>query len=227
MDVTANSTVKAIVLDFDGVILESNRIKAETFPRLFHQFPQHAEAMIKLHQDHGGMPRQKKLRIICEEILGQPVDDEEIQRLSRELGRLVDDAIIACPFTPGALEFLQTYSAKCPLFIATGTPEDEMQPLVERRGLASYLAGVYGSPRDKAAILRDVMDENGWRPEEMVFVGDSIDDYNGAQAVGVPFIGRVGPDKPFQFANAEVSLLVDSLEELHRTWRGFPSTHPE
>ena len=139
------------MLDFDGVILESNRIKAETFPRLFHQYPQHAEAMIKLHQDHGGMPRHEKLRIICEDILGLTVDDDEIQRLSRELGRLVDDGIMACPFTPGALDFLKTYSTQYPLFIATGTPEDEMQPLVKRRGIASYFAGVYGSPRNKAA----------------------------------------------------------------------------
>lgn len=219
---STNSPIKAIVLDFDGVILESNRIKAETFPRLFHQHPQHAEAMIKLHQDHGGMPRHEKLRIICEDILGQTVNDDEIQCLSRELGRLVDEGIMACPFTPGALEFLQTYSARCPLFIATGTPEDEMQPLVKRRGIASYFAGVYGSPRNKAAILRDLMEERGWRPEEIVFVGDSIDDYHGARAVGVPFIGRVGPDKPDQFVNVDVGLLVDSLSELHRIWRGVP-----
>jgi len=222
MDASAHPPVKAIVLDFDGVILESNQIKGETFPRLFHQHPQHAEAMIKLHQDHGGMPRQEKLRIICEDILGQTVDEDEIQRLSRELGRLVDDAIMACPFTPGALEFLQAYSTRCPLFIATGTPEDEMQPLVERRGLGPYFAGVYGSPRNKAAILRDLMDKNGWRPEDIVFVGDSIDDYHGAQATGVPFIGRVGPDKPNPFVAAGVGLLVHSLAELHRIWQGVP-----
>ena len=219
---STSSPIKAIVLDFDGVILESNRIKAETFPRLFCQHPQHAEAMIKLHQDHGGMPRHEKLRIICENILGQTVNDDEIQRLSRELGRLVDNAIMACPFTPGALEFLQTYSARCPLFIATGTPEDEMQPLVERRRIASYFAGVYGSPRNKATILGDLMAERGWSPEEMVFVGDSIDDYHGAQTVGVPFIGRVCPDKPDQFVDVDVSLMVDSLAELHRIWRGVP-----
>lgn len=222
MDTSPNPSVKAIVLDFDGVILESNRIKAETFPRLFHQYPQHAEAMVKLHQDHGGLPRHEKLRIICEDILDQTVDDDEIQRLSTELGRLVDDAIMACPFTPGALEFLRTYSARCPLFIATGTPEDEMQPLVERREIAKYFAGVYGSPRNKATILRDLLDENGWRPEDIVFVGDSIDDYHGAKVTGVPFIGRVGPDKPNQFDDADVSLLVDSLAELHLIWRGVP-----
>ena len=214
--------IEAIVLDFDGVILESNHVKAETFRRLFSQYPQHAETIVKLHRDHGGMPRQEKLRIICEDILGVPVDDESIRRLSKEFGRLADDAMMTCPFTPGAPEFLQTYSALCPLFIATGTPEDEMQPLIERRGLAKLFAGVYGSPRDKAAILRDVMAEKGWRPSQMVFVGDSIDDYKGAQATSVPFIGRISPGKENIFADANVSLIVESLAELHQHWQGLP-----
>ena len=214
--------IEALVLDFDGVILESNHVKAETFRRLFSQYPQHAETIVKLHRDHGGMPRQEKLRIICEDILGVPVDADGIRRLSKEFGRLADDAMMVCPFTPGALEFLQTYSDVCPLFIATGTPEDEMQPLIERRGLAQLFAGVYGSPRDKAAILRDVMSENGWRPSQIIFVGDSIDDYKGAHATGVPFVGRIAPGKADTFTGTNIGLIVESLVELHQIWRGVP-----
>ena len=214
--------IEAIVLDFDGVILESNHVKAETFRRLFSQYPQHAEAIVKLHRDHGGMPRQEKLRIICEDILGVPIDADGIRRLSKEFGRLADDAMMTCPFTPGALKFLQTYSALCPLFIATGTPEDEMQQLIEHRGLGELFAGVYGSPRDKAAILRDLMANNGWRPSQIIFVGDSMDDYKGAQATSVPFIGRIAPGKADTFTGADISLIVESLAELHQRWHGVP-----
>ena len=221
MPPSSSPPVKAIVLDFDGVILESNHVKAQTFPRLFHRHPEHAEAMVKLHQDHGGLPRHEKLRIICEEIIGQPVNDDEIRRLSKQYGRLADDTMMACPFTPGAPEFLQTYSTHLPLFIASGTPQDEMRRLIRRRSLSEYFAGVYGSPRDKAAILRDLLTENGWRPNELIFVGDSIDDYHGAQATGVPFIGRVPPDQPNPFP-AAVTLTVPTLAKLHQIWQGVP-----
>ena len=90
--------------------------------------------MIDLHRRHGGLPRRQKLRIICEDMLGLTVDDDEIQRLSIEYGRLADDAMMACPFTPGGQEFLQAYAPRYPLFIASGTPEDEMQRLVGRQG---------------------------------------------------------------------------------------------
>ncbi len=216
-----NSPIKAIVLDFDGVIMESNDIKAETLRRLFSEYPQHGEAIVNLHREHGGLPRREKLRIICEDILGQPADEARLQRLSEECGRMVDAEMMVCPFTPGALEFLQTYSKLRPLFIATGVPEDEMRRLIRRRSLLEYFAGVYGSPRDKAAILRDLMAENGWRPNELIFVGDSIDDYHGAQATGVPFIGRVPPDQPNPFP-AVVTLTVPTLAKLHQIWQGVP-----
>ena len=63
--------IEALVLDFDGVILESNHVKAETFRRLFSQYPQNAEAIVKLHRDHGGMPDKKncessaKISLVC------------------------------------------------------------------------------------------------------------------------------------------------------------------
>lgn len=214
--------IQAIVLDCDGVILESNDIKADTLRRLFGDYPEHGEAIINLHREHGGMPRHEKLRVICEDIIGQPVDEDEIRRLSEECGRLVDDAMMACPFAPGGLEFLKTYSAVCPLFIATGTPEEEMRALAERRDFAAYFAGIYGAPRDKAAILRDVMAENGWSPGEIVFIGDSMEDYNGARAVGTPFVGRISPGKDGGFDSVELGLCVSSLAELDDIWGGVP-----
>ncbi len=222
MDSTPSPSVKAIVLDFDGVILESNHVKGETFRRLFSDYPEHGEAIVNLHRNHGGLPRHEKLRIIFEDILGLPIDDGGIRRLSKEYGKLADAEMMACPFAPGAPEFLRTYSAGYSLFVASGTPEDEMQGLAERRDLTGYFDGVYGSPRNKAAVLGDIMRERGWSPEEMVFVGDSIDDYLGAQATGVPFVGRTAPGKEDTFDGVEVRLLVGSLAELHRVWGGVP-----
>ena len=95
MDASARRPVKAIVLDCDGVILESNDVKAQTLRRLFGDYPEHGEAIVDLHRNHGGLPRHEKLRIICEEIVGIPVDEDGIRRLSEECGRLVDDAMMA------------------------------------------------------------------------------------------------------------------------------------
>ena len=220
---TSNSSqghrIKGIVLDFDGVILESNHIKAESFRRLFSQYPQHGDRIVQLHADHGGMPRFEKLRIICHDIIQQTVDDAGIARLSKKLGELADEELMDCPFTPGALQFLKTYSSRYTLFIASGTPEDEMQDLTRRRGLDGFFKGVYGSPRNKGAILRDILAQNGWRPRQLVFIGDAIDDYKGAEEATVPFIARVAPGRRSPFDIRKVKLIVSDLGELDRRWQ--------
>ena len=211
--------VKGIVLDFDGVILESNRIKAESFRRLFSQYPHHGDKIVQLHADHGGMPRFEKLRIICRDIIQQPVDDAGIARLSKKLGEIADEQLMTCPFTPGALQFLKTYSTRYALFIASGTPEDEMQDLTKRRGLDGFFKGVYGSPRNKGAILRDILAQNGWLPQQLVFIGDAIDDYKGAEEAHVPFIARIAPERGNPLDAKKVKLIVSDLRELDRHWQ--------
>ncbi len=212
--------VKGIVLDFDGVILESNHVKAESFRLLFSKHPQHGDRIVQLHRDHGGMPRFQKLRIICRDIIGDPVDDAGIAELSREFGKLAEKRLLSCPYTPGALEFLKAYSAGWDLFIASGTPEDEMQDLTARLGISGFFKGVYGSPRDKGEILRDVLAVNRWEPRQLVFVGDSADDFKGAEETSVPFIARVGSGQRNSFDEKKVALMVSDLGDLARRWRG-------
>ena len=220
---TGGNAHKGIILDFDGVILESNHIKAETFRRLFNQYPEHGDRIVKLHMDHGGMSRFEKFRIIYQDILQRSVDDAEVHRLSMEFGRLADEQLMACPFAPGALEFLKAYSTHYDLFIASGTPEDELQDLVSRRDLSRFFKGVYGSPRHKGEILRDILSENRWLPHQVLFVGDAIDDYNGAKEASVPFIGRVAPGAKNSFEEKEVEAIVSDLGDLNRRWQTLVS----
>ncbi len=57
---------KAIIFDFDGVILESMDVKTKAFALLFKDYPEHLPAVLALHQTHGGMSRFEKFEIIYE-----------------------------------------------------------------------------------------------------------------------------------------------------------------
>ena len=52
--------LKVIVLDFDGVIAETLDIKADAFAVLFADYPEHVEAIVRLHRENGGMSRYEK-----------------------------------------------------------------------------------------------------------------------------------------------------------------------
>ncbi len=44
--------IKAILFDFDGVILESMDIKTKAFSKLFTKYPEYVDQIVKLHKDN-------------------------------------------------------------------------------------------------------------------------------------------------------------------------------
>lgn len=210
--------IRAIVFDFDGVILESVDIKTQAFHDLFQDHPDEVDRIVDLHRNNTGVSRFEKFKIIYRDILGKPLDDIEMDRLGREFSRLVYAAILRCDFVPGAQEFLEKHHRTYPLYIASATPEDEMRRIAADRGLARYFRGIFGSPSTKGDILSNILAEGGYRPHEVVFIGDAMSDYKGARAASVPFIGRRAPDNPVDFPDAGVLGRIDDLLHLDREW---------
>lgn len=213
-----SASIQGIVLDFDGVILDSNELKADTFRRAFNDFPKHGEEIFQLHMARGGMGRDLKIRTIFKDILHIPATEDEIRRRSIEVGRLIDHGIMNSPFVPGAWEFISNYCERYQLFIASGTPQDEMRYIVQRRNLGSFFRQVFGSPRDKGEILRDLMDQEQWTASQLLFVGDAIDDLEGAVTAGVDFIGLVLPGNVDPFEDKKILAKVESLKDLGLQW---------
>ncbi|MCG5497798.1 HAD family hydrolase [Ectothiorhodospira variabilis] len=182
---------KVLVFDFDGVILESNDIKTQAFAALFPEYPEHHEAIRAHHLDNVGISRFEKFRFIYENLLCKPLDEEESQRLGQHFSELCFSKVLSCPFVPGAREALKVLAPCFPLYVASGTPEDELLEIVRARGLSQYFRGVYGSPREKSTLLRLIMSQEGVSPAQVLFIGDGESDYLASQAVGVPFFARV------------------------------------
>ena len=214
---TTTSTLKAIVFDFDGVILESLDIKARAFAELFRDYPDHVDAIVRLHREHHGVSRFEKFQIIYRDFLQRPLTDSETAVLDQRFSQLVYDEIMECPFVPGAREFLEQAAQRYALYVASATPEQELRRIVCGRRLDPYFRGVFGSPRTKAEILSSVLAREGLEPHEVVFLGDAITDYDGAMKNAVLFIGRVPPGQPNPFENRGVEVVAD-LAQLHEEW---------
>jgi HAD superfamily hydrolase (TIGR01549 family) len=213
--VTGEPTV--IVFDFDGVILESADIKTRAFGRLFEDHPDHIEAIVELHLRLAGVSRFEKFKMIHSDILDLPLDDVELERLGTEFSRLALEEIMRCPFVPGAREFLSARHETYRLFVASGTPEEELRHIVRERKLERFFEGVYGTPAVKADITKRILADTGVERHEAVFVGDATTDLKGARGAGVPFIGRVPASGPNPFEGEPVPVVSD-LRELAREW---------
>jgi phosphoglycolate phosphatase-like HAD superfamily hydrolase len=215
--------IRAAVFDFDGVVLESVEIKTVAFRRLFEDHPE-GERIVPYHLANGGISRFKKFRWFYEEVRGESLTDAESERLGTRFSELVLDEIRRCAFVPGARELLERLAPRLPLFVASGTPEDELREIVADRGLGAVFAGVYGTPPTKDEILRRIMDERGFEAGELVFVGDAMSDFKGAAAAGVPFVGRRYAGEPNPFPDGTFTVL--DLAELDARWGELDASPP-
>lgn len=206
--------VSAIILDFDGVICESVDAKTEAFRKLFQGYPEHLDRIIQFHIANGGISRYEKFKVIYRDFLKLELTQEESRRLGQRFAEYSYDSVVHSAFVKGASEFLSKYYKRLPLFIVSGTPQEEMISVIMERKLNHFFQGVYGSPQSKSALIMKILSEGNFDADRVVFVGDSINDYVGADQAGVRFIGRVRSQHPNPFGDLRIEKLIGDIAEL-------------
>ena len=206
--------LKAIIFDFDGVIVESVGVKKDAFAELFSSYPEHMDDIIHYHMQQGGLSRFKKFEYIYENILQQPLTQEDSDILGQKYTDLAYTRVIQSAFVQGAKEFLDKHYTSLKLFIASGTPHDEMCRIVEDMQLEKYFQGVFGSPATKTEIAQKILQQFDILPEEAIFVGDAINDYIGANETNVRFVGRVHQSYKNPFEKLDVADCIANIDEL-------------
>ena len=78
-----------------------------------------------------------------------------------------------------------------------------MREIAAERGIAEYFIEIFGSPNNKATICKNILKKYSFSPNEVLMVGDAIDDYNGARDAGIGFIGRITGKNIFSGTDAQ------------------------
>ncbi|MDD1651469.1 MAG: HAD hydrolase-like protein [Methanomicrobiales archaeon] len=212
---------RAIVLDFDGVILESVGVKTEAFRTLFSDVPEHVDEIVDHHRENTGVSRFDKFRYIYAHILNRDLSDREFDRLSARYHELVIGGVLASPYVTGAEAFLERFSRRAPLYVVSASPEGELTDIIMQRGMARYFRGIFGAPRRKVDCIRVIREQEHRDPPQVLFVGDALNDYRAAREAGVPFAARVHPGEPDPFTGKEgIVAVVRDLEGLGRFLEG-------
>lgn len=185
------SRLDVLVLDFDGVILESEGVKTETFREVASRFPDHVDAFMVYHRAHPTEPRAAKFQYFVAEMLGRPDDRTLIEELTAVFSARVQEQLADCPLVAGSLEFLEEFAPRLPLYLASITPEAALLAVVKQRNLHRFFAEIFGYPprRKSHAVARALARVNGDRTRAAL-VGDSPSDLQLATEAGIEFIGR-------------------------------------
>lgn len=208
--------IRVVVFDFDGVILESGDIKTHAFVELFAEHREHVDAIRAHHLGNLGVSRFKKFEWIYTNLLHRPFDDAERTRLGDAFSALVFKKVCEAPFVPGAKESLAALAqVGIPMVVASGTPQEELDRIVDARGLRSFFREVHGTPAEKPAVLRRVMEQHACSADDVLFIGDGTSDHDAARAVGVRFLARRTPELAPYWIRCGATC-VDDLSDLVR-----------
>lgn len=184
--------IKAVVFDFDGVLVESVDIKTNAFARLFEgEGREIVKRVVDYHVRNTGVSRFEKFRYFYSVILKRDLTDEKFAELCDRFSELVVEEVVNAPYVKGAKEFLDAYDGAYRCCVASATPQKEIEEIIEKRGMNRYFDGVYGAPKKKSDAVKDIMARGRLSADEIVFIGDAMSDYEAASANGAYFIARI------------------------------------
>ncbi|MBW2732145.1 MAG: HAD family hydrolase [Deltaproteobacteria bacterium] len=192
---------QAIFFDFDGVILDTTRIKTAAFAAMYAAHGAVVvDAVVAYHREHGGISRYIKLCHFEEEILHRPVSDERLEGLAKEFSRRVLEGVLSAPFVPGAEATLrQVQQLGLPAFVVSGTPTEELTHVLRERELEQFLAEIHGSPPLKPVIIRDILARHSFEPQRCLFFGDALTDLYATRETGLQFFAVEPPGEEHLF----------------------------
>lgn len=200
--------LQVVILDFDGVVIESNNIKDEVFDELFRRFPEHYEAAMQYHRTHVSVSRFQKFDYLLGQ-MGRTGDEALKRELLEAFSTRTLEKLKSVAFVNGAIDFLKTIQGCLPLYLASVTPIHDLEMILDHHRLRSYFTGVYGCPPwTKIDAVYDILARENCMGSEAVLVGDSYGDQRTAQETGVHFIAR---QSGLAFDDPQPSIMVNDL----------------
>lgn len=181
----------AVFWDFDGVICDSVDVKTRAFAALFEGYGEDIKSkVVEYHIQNGGMSRYEKFKYYYRHLLRKEFTDAEFARLCDDFSALVLKKVIESPYIEGAKETLDLlFKDNTPMYVVSGTPNEEIKIIVKEKNLNHYFIEVLGSPRQKDEIVREILAHKRYNPPNCLFIGDAMSDYNCAKKLNLQFLG--------------------------------------
>lgn len=188
---------KNIIYDFDGVIVDSVDIKTDAFVLLYKKYGKKITDKVKrYHLNNNGISRFKKFKYFEKTLLNNKITKQKISELSYEFSELVLELVIKSKYIPGSLNFIKQNINKNQ-FICTGTPQNEIDIILNKRKINMYFNGIFGSPRNKVDLINNIIKDFKINISESIFIGDAESDYDAAKTFDMDFIGITNNKKLF------------------------------
>ncbi|MDI9873369.1 HAD family hydrolase [Flectobacillus rivi] len=181
---------KVLLWDFDGVIMDSMPIRGRGFEEVLLEYPkEQVKKLMAFHNSNGGLSRYVKFRYFFEVIRGEVVSEERVLQLAGSFSNIMFDLLLdKSLLISDSVEFIKDKSDKFQMHIVSGSDGKELTSICEAIGLANFFKTINGSPTPKTELVKNILQNFNYNPQDVALIGDSINDFDAAVANGITFI---------------------------------------
>lgn len=183
-------SLQAILWDFDGVLMDSMPTRDRGFLEVLKDYPTNeVDALMVYHRKNGGLSRYVKFRYFFETIRNEHITDDEIQKLAVSFSIIMRSLLVnPSLLIQQTLRYVERNHLNIPMYIVSGSDQEELRFLCKEMNIASYFRGIFGSPVPKIKLVNQVIEQNNYLGSSCLLIGDSINDYEAAFNNGLHFM---------------------------------------
>lgn len=183
--------IKTILFDFDGVILDSMKIKGDGFMELFKEYPKEALTQLETyHYANGGISRFDKIRYFFNTILNSAIKDSDVEALAEKFAHIIAMKLFDKKnLIADTMRFIEINYQKYNLYIVSGAEQNELKTLCRFLEVEKFFLEIYGSPTPKSTLVERILTTYHYEKKETILIGDSINDYKAARDNEIEFFG--------------------------------------
>lgn len=182
---------KAILWDFDGVLMDSMPVRDEGFRRVLSDYPMdEVLRLLEYHNINGGLSRYVKFRYFFEEIRKEVIEEEQVLELASAFSKVMMELLINAELLINdSLDFVKTNYDKMPMHIVSGSDGKELNEICRRLDIAKYFKSIHGSPTPKKQLVANLLKDYNYAEKDVALIGDSINDLEAAKINEIIFFG--------------------------------------
>lgn len=177
-----------VIFDFDGVIKKSNKAKLDGYLNLIDNIDSASFEFIKNHHiNNQGISRFDKIPMYLNYYF-KNIENLDIRDYLNKYSNLVVDEVVNSDWVDGVLDLLKSKKQDNIFAICTGTPQDEIEKILDELEIRHFFEYIFGSPMKKVTATGMILESTNLMSTKSLFIGDAKEDFIAAKEYDLNFL---------------------------------------